>query len=179
MIPAALIILATLDGLFAGFRDAAGRNPLLSKRRYYTRAMIKGALAGLGASALIAAPVLTMLMLSDQPQTLYQELLQAGQAMATVYGAYGSLALGALCVYAIPRAEISSLATVLILGPFTFLRVPVIALGAAAGLWACPSLPGALFVTTAAVVMASLGPLFNRINLSPRNLDAQLKAEGL
>ncbi len=169
-----LVTLALLDAAFAGFRDAAGRNPLLHKTHYYMLAMLKGALVGSLAVALIAATVGLGLWLTDDLDALWIDYLAAGRRMIAVYGAYGTIAILALFVYAIPRPEISSLVTVLILGPFTLLRPLVILAGA---LWAAMAAPRAeiiLFATAAAVLMGALEPALARLRTSPRDLDDQI-----
>ena len=174
MIAGMLIALALLDAAFAGFRDAAGRNPLLHKGRYTMLAMIKGALVGVVAIAIIAATVGAMLALAEDFDALWADCLAAGARMVKVYSVYGTIAIGAPFVYAIPRPEISSLVTVLILGPFTLLRPFVIIAGA---LWAIAAAPRAevvVFALVAGTLMAALEKIIGLIGISPRDLDAQI-----
>lgn len=127
VVAAALLVLAILDGTFAGFRSSLGRTGLLDHRRSDVRASLRG---GVLVIALLALPVAAASIdASARPHRrhLYR---RAGEAMLAVYGPYAALVLLALLVYATLGWRLKYLATAVILGPFTLLR-PVIALAGA------------------------------------------------
>jgi hypothetical protein len=169
-----LILLALLDAAFAGFRDAAGRNPLLHKSRYYGVAMVKGGLVGLMAVGVIAASVGAGLMLSQDTASAWSDCQMVGLRMAQVFGLYASIAIGALVVYAIPRPEISSLVTVLILGPFTLLRPLVIAAGVTWAFCAAPGSETFFFAATAGLIMGTIEKTISILKINPRDLEHQI-----
>ncbi|MEM1032536.1 MAG: hypothetical protein AAGN82_19475 [Myxococcota bacterium] len=129
VIPIAMYGLASLDAAFAGFRIAAGRNPLLEKRRYYARAVGRGWFVGQGVILLVAVTIAATHLLAVAPQAVWQAHLRAGGDMLWWYLPYAVLVLSALVVYAAPDPDVSSLATVLVLGPFTAARPLVIVAG--------------------------------------------------
>ncbi len=172
---ALLVVLALLDGAFAGFRDASGRNPLLHKSRYMTRAMVKGTLMASGAVCVIGVVVAIALFLAADPAGLYQDLSEVAGRMLWVYAIYAGIALAALVGFSSPKPETSALVTVLVLGPFTLFRPVVIVAGAFYGVWAVPSPATFACAGAAAVAMASLEPLMARLGLNPRDLEAQIR----
>jgi|GEM_PF-1411490 len=171
--PLLLCVLALLDASLAGFRDAAGRNPLLFKRRYQILANIRGLLVGAGMVSIGIFSFLIALWLSPTPWALLNAYLKAGQAMCWVYGSYAMVALLSLSVYLSSRPEISSLATVLILGPFTLARPLVILAGALYGIWVSPQLPIIITISLGAGLLMGIGPLLNLWKLNPRTLEEQ------
>ncbi|MBK8259594.1 MAG: fatty acid desaturase [Polyangiaceae bacterium] len=134
MIPALMVAFAVLDLAFAGFRAAAGRDGLIEKRAYYTRAMGEGAGLGLAFSAVMALVTWAVVRRAEDPGALFAELVATGSRMLLVFGGYAVLVLAALIVYTIAKHELRTLATVAILGPFTLIRPWVIACAAAFGL---------------------------------------------
>jgi hypothetical protein len=160
-----LIVLALLDTAAAGFRDAAGRNGLLDKRGYYRRAARLGALLGLLPIAFIASVVLGLTWWSADP-TLWPDFLRAGEAMTWVYGPTATLVAVAMGIYLSPRFEVRSLATVIILGPFTLLRPVVITGGAVVGVLAAPRWEVAVACCAVIIAMAPFGWYLNlgRVN---------------
>jgi len=126
-VAAALLILAVLDGTFAGFRSSLGRTGLLDHRRSDYRASVRG---GVLVLALLALPVVAAsadAIGRPHRRHLYR---RAGEAMLVVYGPYAALVLLALLVYATLGWRLKYLASAVILGPFTLIR-PVIAVGGA------------------------------------------------
>jgi hypothetical protein len=136
--PILLALLAVVDGAFAGFRAAAGRNARIFKRRYYTDSLLWGALAGVVLVALLGALTLVLLMTSADAARQYAELLAVGERMLWVFVPYAVLVLTALVVYLAFDYDLRAFATVAILGPFTLIRPWVIALGSLVGLCAAP-----------------------------------------
>lgn len=134
MTPLLLASLAVVDAAFAGFRAAAGRNARIFKFGYYRQSLQRGALAGVGLVAVLAALTALALVCVADPARQYAELVLVGARMLWVLGAYAGLVISALLVYALADWDLRSLATVAILGPFTLLRAWVIALASAVGL---------------------------------------------
>jgi hypothetical protein len=133
MIPALLVALALVDGVFAGFRAAAGRDGRIGKRDYYRGAMLCGALGASLVVALSAALSAVLVLTAADPGLIWRELLAMGARLVLVFGAFGALVALALVVYLASRHELRTLATVMILGPCTLAR-PWLVLGAA--VWA-------------------------------------------
>ena len=160
MIPIALVVLAIVDASLAGYRSAAGRNPLVAKRAYYTRAVVRGFSAGIAASALIAAVVGVLLVLSGA--SLYEELCRAGARMIAVYGVYATGILLAFAVYFVPSLEVRTLASVAIFGPFTMARRWVIVAGALFGALAAPRVETFVACAAAAIAVLAVEPWLAR-----------------
>lgn len=162
MIPALLALLAVLDAVFAGFRAAAGRDGRIDKRAYYQRAMILAGLAGVGLVLALAALTGLSLLASPDPAALYAGLIVIGARMLWVLIGYTLMVLAALIVYAVASFEIRTLATVMLLGPFTLFRPAVVA---AATAWGVAAGEGVLatsltIVSSSAVLL--LGWLLDR-----------------
>jgi hypothetical protein len=138
MIALLLWLLATIDAAFIGYREAAGRNALIDKSAYYRRAMLRGALFGQVAAAIIAVVIACLILISDEPSALIRELERAGLRMLTVYIPYAIIIFLAFAVRAFPSVDIRSITSVLIFGPFTLIRPLVVVAGVAAGILASP-----------------------------------------
>lgn len=134
MTPLLLASLAVVDAAFAGFRAAAGRNARIFKLAYYRRSVARGALAGLALVAVLGLLTVWTLARSPDPAAQYAELVRVGDRMLWVLGSYAALVSLALVVYFVADWDLRSLSTVAILGPFTLLRVWMIALSAIVGL---------------------------------------------
>ena len=131
---AALGVLVTLDGGFAGFRDAAGRSVLLDKRRMVARNVLRGVGLAWRACAVCFGAIALTLLVAPDPTHFSGLVVDTAQAMLLVYGPYAALVLSALLVYAVPHPDVSALATVLVLGPFTLARPVVVLAGLALAL---------------------------------------------
>ncbi len=140
-----LWLLATVDSAFIGYRDAAGRSALIEKRDYFRRAMIRGALLGQLAVAIVGVVVVVMLLLSPQPAALFASVEKVAARMLIVYVPYALILMLTLAVRATPSVDIRSITSVLIFGPFTLVRPLVVLAGAIYGLLAEPT-PGILFL---------------------------------
>ncbi|MCC6574611.1 MAG: hypothetical protein IT462_12580 [Planctomycetes bacterium] len=138
MIPVILYLLAVMDCAFMGYRAAAARNALINKRRYYTRAMLRG--AALGNGAVLIAFVLVQVLLATAPlrEIAYRELIAGGERLVWVYAPYAGIVLVGFVFRMAPSTDIRSMMNILIFGPFTLIRWPVVLSGA--GL-ACVSVP--------------------------------------
>jgi hypothetical protein len=140
MIAFTLWLLATLDAAFAGYREAAGRNALIRKRRYYRRAMIKGVLFGQVAVGLAAAVALISLALAADRESLLRDYEAAGFRMLLVYVPFALIILLALLARSIPSVDIRSITSTLIFGPFTLIRPLVAIAGLLYGVLSAPRL---------------------------------------
>ncbi|GAA3345996.1 hypothetical protein GCM10020358_55290 [Amorphoplanes nipponensis] len=142
-VPAGLVVLAALDGAFAGFRSSCGRTGLIRRRREDIRAHLRG----LATAAALLGPV-AGLVLADvlaRPER-WDRYLAAGRVMLLLYLPFGAVVLAALAGYAVLGWRRRFLATALILGPCTFARPYV----AAAGVVLAARAGGDLLVTLAA-----------------------------
>lgn len=131
-----LWILGTLvlvDGTLCGFRAAAGRNPRIFLWPYYASSMKR---AGVLALVIISLYLALALLLSEfVGAELLLELEGIAARMVRFYGLYATCVLAALALYLVGQLDVSVLATVLILGPFTLVRPVVIVAGVVYGLW--------------------------------------------
>ena len=158
----ALAILFLLDCGLAGFRVAVGRDGRIVKRDYYLAAIKRGVcltLLGLGLGAAWLATYLSVF--PESAASFYH----AGEWAAFVYGAYAVAVLLALIVYAVGGVEIRTLATVILLGPFTAIRPVVIVLGAMVGCFNVPGAPSFLGAAYAVALGLLAEPLLNRWRL--------------
>jgi F0F1-type ATP synthase assembly protein I len=128
----ALYCLATLDGMFMGYREAAGRHGAIDKRAYYARAMMRGALMVQLAVAVVLAIALGAFLLGAGSWSQYR----AGAARFLAVVLPYALVLGAAFrARASSNVDIKSLANVLVFGPFTLLRWPLILAATAYAAW--------------------------------------------
>ncbi|HKR11363.1 MAG TPA: hypothetical protein VJT15_04860 [Pyrinomonadaceae bacterium] len=134
-----LWLLATVDSAFIGYRDAAGRNALIDKRDYYRRAMLRGALMGQIAVAIVGTVAGGMLATASQPARLFENFELVGRRMLMVYGPYALILLVTFFIRAVPSVDIRSVTSVLVFGPFTLIRPLVVLAGAIWGLLAAPA----------------------------------------
>ena len=130
MIVFLLWLLATVDSAFIGYREAAGRNALIDKTTYYRHALIRGLLFGQLAVLIVGAFTAVALVSSDNPRALFGKLELIGARMLLVYIPYALIILITFCVRAIQSVDIRSITSVLIFGPFTFIRPLVVIAGA-------------------------------------------------
>lgn len=155
MIAGLLWLLATVDSAFIGYREAAGRNALIEKGAYFRRALIRGALFGQLAVLIVGVITAIALVTSSDAATLFSKFELVGARMLTVYVPYALIILMTFCVRAVPSVDIRSITSVLIFGPFTFIR-PLIVL--AGGLWGVVATPSAITIAiTVLIVSLMLG----------------------
>lgn len=158
-----LYLLAVIDGMFVGYRDAIGRNPRLDKHRYFLRAILTGiGLVHLALFAIAATVILTLAWVGDfaAATASFQEV---AATMRVVYLGYAGCVALAFCGYALPSYDLRSYVTITALASLTLIRPPVIVVGAfVAALNADnPATWATCFVI--AVTMASLQPGLNRL----------------
>ncbi|HKF21641.1 MAG TPA: hypothetical protein VKE93_08735 [Candidatus Angelobacter sp.] len=121
-----LYVLATLDGAFCGYRAAAGRSALIDKRRYYRRALLRGAGLAQIAVALVAVILVFLLAFSSAKPDLIDDLRASSRRALLVYGPYAVVALLAFGVRLLPSVDFRSATSVFVFGPLTALR-PLVA----------------------------------------------------
>lgn len=127
MIPAALVLLALVDGALIGFRSGAGRVGLVGKETHIRRAVLLGAIAAalIALGGIVLAFALTLLPGRER----WASLEAGGAAAVTVFGVFAGLMVASLLVWLVPVTELRTIVTVSLLGPGTLLRPAVIVLG--------------------------------------------------
>lgn len=139
---AMLWFLALLDGAFAGYRDATGRDPRIHRLNYFRRAMLRGIIWAQSAIALAWIYIFFDFQMRPAPGELWQAYIQCASAMLMVYFPLIVATLLALVVWlAAPELDWRVLSVVTILGPITLARPLILLAGPA---WACWSLAGTL-----------------------------------
>jgi hypothetical protein len=156
MIALALWFLATLDAAFSGYRDAAGRNALINKGRYYRRAMIRGALVGQIAVAIAAVIVFLSLLVTSDRAALMRDYNAAAFRMLLVYAPYAATIMVAFLIRAIPSVDIRSITSTLIFGPFTLIRPFVAVTGVVYGVLFAPRVETLMLGVFVLTMMLSL-----------------------
>jgi len=157
MIPVFLWLLATIDSAFIGYREAAGRNALIDKRAYFRHALIRGALFGQLAVLIVGVTTVIVLISVRDAGFLFSDLELIGARMLMVYVPYAVILLITFCVRAIPSVDIRSITSVLIFGPFTFIRPLVVLVGAVWGVLAAPSAITIALTVLIVTLMLGLG----------------------
>jgi hypothetical protein len=152
----ALYLLASLDGALCGFRAFAGRSALIHKRRYYARAMLRGAVAAQIASFLSLFVLLLTVAVSNHRSELRADLESAAGRMLWVFLPYAAAVLLNLALRALPSTDIRASTSVMVLGPLTGLRPFVMVAGVVYGVRASHLLETkllGLFVLTAMLLL--------------------------
>ena len=151
MIAGLLWLLATVDSAFIGYREAAGRNALIKKGAYFRRALIRGALFGQLAVLIVGVITTLALVSSSDAAALFSKLEMIGARMLTVYIPYALIILITFCIRAVPSVDIRSITSVLIFGPFTFIRPLIVLAGA---VWGVVAAPGAITIAIAVLIVS-------------------------
>jgi len=123
-----LYTLALIDGLFVGYRDALGRNPLLNKTAYYRAAMWHGlriVLFPLTAITLVAGA-----SYNYDPDSFMASYYAFTTTLLWVLGAYATCVLLAFAAYRISDYDVQSFVTISAFGTLTLAR-PFVIIGAA------------------------------------------------
>jgi hypothetical protein len=159
-VAAGLLILALLDGSFAGFRSSAGRTGLINHRQADRQAARRGA----GLACALLAPVIAAVCADCfiHPGHL-GDYTRAGTAMLAIYGPYALLTLIALACYATLNWRFKYFASALILGPFTLLRPGIAILGAAAGVAVSDKTAVAVTAVLSVIAVLAVEPLSGRL----------------
>jgi len=74
-----------------------------------------------------------------------------GARMVTVYIPYALIILITFCIRAVPSVDIRSITSVLIFGPFTFIRPLIVLAGA---VWGVVAAPGAITIAIAVLIVS-------------------------
>lgn len=130
MLAVGLMGLALTDAAFAGYRDAAGRDGAIFKAELYRAAVRRGLRFGLLAVAVSCAWVVVVVLASGRPAVVLEASFLAARPVLLVLGGYAVAVLAALGVWTVGESDLRSLASVMVLGPFTLLR-PWLIVGAA------------------------------------------------
>jgi hypothetical protein len=123
-----LYLLALLDGLLCGLRTSMGRCPVIRKRSYYTRALLRGMVGAQVISILALAALLLTSAFSPHRAALGADLESTAGRMLWVFVPYAALVLLNLALRLIPSTDIRSATSVLMLGPLTAMR-PLVMIG--------------------------------------------------
>jgi hypothetical protein len=161
-IPAALLLLSVADSGFAGFRAAAGCDAHVFKAEYYRRAIRRGIRRALVANAFAAAGLVAWVLLSASPEGSIRDFVTTCHPVLWVVGIYAALVLVALGVWAAGEADVRTLASVLILGPFTLIRPWVIVLAAVLGIVRAPSVAAGTAIGIICAGQLTIEPLLAR-----------------
>jgi hypothetical protein len=156
MIALILWLLATLDAAFAGYREAAGRNALINKRRYYRRAMLRGAVMGQLAVGIALLFISLSMLVSADRSGLLQDYESAGSRMLTVYLPYTAIVLLTFLLRWIPSVDLRSITSTLIFGPFTLIRPLVAVVGMGYGIFAAQRIATVVLGLIVLTMMLSL-----------------------
>lgn len=164
VLPILLALLSVTDAAFSGFRVAAGRDARIFKADYYRAAIRRGMGRGLLTTALVGAVIAGACLCFP---SLFTELLVCARAMLWVLLPYAMLTLMGMGVWAAAEADERTLASVVVLGPFTLIRPWVIAAAAVVGVWKAPGLTAALVTVAACGAQLALEPWLNS-GMQPR-----------
>jgi hypothetical protein len=156
MTPFLLWILATVDASFVGYREAAGRNALIDKTRYFRRALFRGALYGQLAVIFVATVAVAMISLTSEPNQLIADFERVGRRMLTIYVPYAVIILIAFLLRAIRSVDIRSITSTLVFGPFSLIRPLVAVAGIMWGLWGAPRAATIVLGLLVLILMLSL-----------------------
>jgi hypothetical protein len=162
LVPLALLVLALTDAAFCGYRDAAGRNPLIRKASFYRRALRRGIRFGFANIGLATVLLGVLLVASPYPGVLWADCVAAGTNLLCVVAPYATIVLMALGAWTAAEQDVRTLASVALLGPLTLLRPVVVLAGAAVAITTRPSIPVTTLAVATAVLQLSMGPLLGR-----------------
>ena len=158
----ALLVLALTDAVFCGYRDAAGRNPLIRKESFYRRALRRGMRFGFANAALAAVLLAVLLASSPHPGALWADCTAAGGNLLWVLVPYATIVLLALGAWTAAEQDVRTLASVVLLGPLSLARPVVILGGAVVAIASRPSAPIVALAVATAALQLSTGPLLAR-----------------
>jgi hypothetical protein len=158
-----LWLLATVDSAFIGYRDAAGRSALIEKGKYYRHALVRGALFGQIAVAIVGTVALGMVATAPQPAKLFATFEQVATRMLMVYLPYALILTVTFFIRAIPSVDIRSITSVLVFGPFTLIRPLVVLAGAICGLLAAPTVNVVLLLVLVVSLMLGMEHALDRL----------------
>ncbi|MBK9386178.1 MAG: hypothetical protein IPN34_15305 [Planctomycetes bacterium] len=159
--PLLLAVLAIVDAGFSGYRSAAGTSALLRKDAYYRRAIRHGLRCGAIACALVAG-ILGVLFACAATEQVWSDLLGGAGVLVWSFGVYATLVLLGLGVWFVAEADLRTLASVLVLGPFTLIRPLWIAATCAVAALGATTWLGGFAPLLAGVVQLAIEPWLRR-----------------
>jgi hypothetical protein len=162
LVQLALLVLALTDAGFCGYRDAAGRNPLVRKAGFYRHALRRGLRFGFANAGLATALLVVLLLASSHPGMLWADCAAAGTNLLFVVVPYATIVLVALGAWTAAEQDVRTLASVALLGPLSLLRPVVIVGGAVVAIASRPTAPVATLAVATALLQLSTGPLLAR-----------------
>lgn len=133
-----LWVLATLDAALSGYRVASGRNSLICKRRYLTRACVQCGLLAQVCVVVFLAELMLLIQTADDPAQLRADLVEALRCLHQLFIPYALVCLVALVLRVTPSVDVRSTLNILIYGPFTLIRPAVGLVGVG---WAWSQVP--------------------------------------
>jgi hypothetical protein len=160
LIAGALLVIGTLDAVFAGFRASVGRTGLVRHRRADRLAARRGLF--LGALVLLPIAFVVFVDLAARPGRLglYRS---GGSGLLIVCLPYGVVVLLALAAYLTMPWRLRFLASAVLLGPLTLVRPLVALAGAAVASIKAGDLIVGLLAWAAALGVLAVGPVAGRL----------------
>jgi hypothetical protein len=150
-----LYVLAVMDFACCAFRSASGRVALLDKRDFFRHSIVNALLWGHVLLAGIWTVIVVGVLIAPDPPMLIDELERAARGLLIVYVPYAALFMLALLLRLSTSVDVRSVTSTLVLGPMTFVRPLVAALGVLSAIIVCPR-PEILFLG-AFTIAAMLG----------------------
>ncbi|GAC1637560.1 MAG: hypothetical protein NVS9B14_17570 [Candidatus Acidiferrum sp.] len=123
-----LFLLASLDGALCGCRTSLGRYPLINKKSFYIRGVLRGIVAAQIASLLSFLVLLAVYAATSDKNLLRSDLESSAGRMLYVFLPYAALVLANLALRLVPSIDLRSATSVFFLGPLTALR-PFVMIG--------------------------------------------------
>jgi len=125
-----LALLALLDSMFVGFRSAAGRNPLISKKQFVKRSLLMGLSFGLFPVLITGVCGLVILKISSDPTLVLEDYLKAVQILLKIYLPYAAIMALAFVLRLVAQSvDMRSFLSVSLFGPMTLARPFVVISG--------------------------------------------------
>ncbi|MCA8919367.1 MAG: hypothetical protein KDB68_10615 [Planctomycetes bacterium] len=163
MIPLTLFLLATLDAIFVGYRDATGRSGLVRKRSYYGRAMLRGGLVGQFPIAVIGVTVTLCFLHAPDFQGLWRAFEVYGETLIWVFAPYAVIVLLAFIPRLTPSVDVRSMTNVVVFGPFTAARPFLVVAASMLAAWRAPRIETLVLTGVIILCMLSLEPALNQL----------------
>ncbi len=123
-----LYLLATILTVFVGFRDGAGRNGRIRKRKYYRTCILRA----LGVGQVFLISLVALAYISSIEFGVVEDI---SKRCVPLFALYTLMVLLTFVPYLIPNWEIKSLVTVLVFGPLTLFQPIVIVCGLGYGMY--------------------------------------------
>ena len=139
-----------------------GRCPLVRKRGYYIRALLRGIAGAQVISSLALVALLLTAAFSSRRSALRADLEDAAGRMLWVFLPYGALVLFNLALRLLPSTDIRSATSVFMLGPLTAIRPLVMIAGVLYGISASQLLETRVLGLFILALMLALEFVLNR-----------------